>query len=130
MWGDRYEYVSVEELKGKVLTEVEDTGYNVLYFRTTDGETYKMHHEQDCCESVSLEDVIGDLDDLVGEPILMAEEVTEDGRNGYDSETWTFYKFATVKGYVTLRWYGTSNGYYSESVDFEKLVKEDSDGAW
>ncbi|UPI13364.1 hypothetical protein [Bacillus phage SBSphiJ7] len=130
MWGDGYEHSNVEELKGKVLTEVEDTGYDVLYFRTTDGDTYKMHHEQDCCESVSLEEIIGDLDDLVGEPILMAEEITEDGRNGYDSETGTFYKFATVKGYVTLRWYGTSNGYYSESVDFEKLVKEDSDGAW
>jgi hypothetical protein len=55
----------------------------------------------------------------------MAEEVTEEGEDDEfgDSSTWTFYKFATNKGYVTIRWFGTSNGYYSESVDFAK-VKE------
>ena len=71
MWGDGYEYVSIEELKGKVLEEVRDTGYDELYFYTVDGDTYRMNHEQDCCEHVELEDIIGDLDDLIGEPILM-----------------------------------------------------------
>ena len=38
-----------------------------------------------------------------------------------NSVTWTFYEIATNKGRITLRWCGTSNGYYSESVDFVKV---------
>ena len=88
-----------------------------------------MFHDQDCCESVTLEDVCGDLQDLIGSPILEAEEVVSANVNPegvkvpeyQESFTWTFYKIATAKGRVTLRWYGDSNGYYSESVYFAKL---------
>lgn len=92
-----------------------------------------MRHLQDCGESVQLEDVAGSVEDLIGSPITQAEEVSSGGENaddlappGYkppqyrDSWTWTFYKLATVKGYVTLRWLGESNGYYGEGVDFER----------
>jgi hypothetical protein len=100
-----------------------------LFFYTADGDRYKMYHDQDCCESVYIEDVIGDLDDLIGSPITMAEDVVTRGRvrSGLlmKAATWTFYKFATNQGYVTLRWLGTSNGYYSESVSFVERLSEE-----
>ena len=119
-WRDQY--CNVDVLKGKTLSSVEGDNYE-LVFKTTDGETYRMYHEQDCCESVVLEDVAGDLQDLVGSEILIAEEVEGESPadfEAYESYTWTFYKFATRKGYVDLRWLGESNGYYSESVSFIK----------
>lgn len=110
----------LSDLLGKVIVETyrDESGIQLL---TEDGTLYMFDHEQECCECVYLEDVTGDLQNLVGTPIVIAECVTN--RNTEDEEeleefyTWTFYKFATNKGYVTLRWYGTSNGYYSETVD-------------
>lgn len=104
-------------------------------------------YEHDCCAHCSVEDVCGDWNDLLGVPLLQAEEVSFDNHSGKhgseikplyvaaflddpadvqhivertdedaESWTWTFYRFATIKGAVTVRWFGSSNGYYSESV--------------
>ena len=119
-------YENFEDLKGKVLTEVAVENHEIR-FVTVDGDIYRMFHYQDCCESVYVESVVGDVQDLIGEPILVAEEVTscdnpEDAEVSeyQESFTWTFYKLATRKGYVDIRWDGESNGYYSERVSFEK----------
>lgn len=117
----------ISELIGKVMVKVEQVGSERLEFHCEDGTVYAFFYERDCCASCDIEDIIGNLSDLVGSPILMAEEVTSDENpEGVTKEdqisfTWTFYKFATVKGYVTVRWYGESNGYYSESVSFKKV---------
>lgn len=120
--------MTIKSLLGKTLSSIDvNKDRDEIKFHCTDGDSFLMYHSQDCCETVSIEDIVGDLEDLVGHPITMAEEVTsnEDPKEGfdhnYDSFTWTFYKLATVKGYVTIRWYGGSNGYYSESVDFKKI---------
>lgn len=118
--------MSVNELVGKVFASVLQVGDDEVVFQLEDGSGYRLYHEQDCCENVYIESIVGDLSDLVGEPILRAEESTNQKfvyGDGWvnDSGTWTFYKFATRKGYVDIRWFGESNGYYSESVDFEEF---------
>jgi hypothetical protein len=116
-------------LLGKTLSDV-TIGEERVDFTAADGSRYCLYYQGDCREDVTVkvEDVIGDPADLIGSPILMAEEATS-GENPPDvaradqmSFTWTFYKLATIKGYVTIRWYGESNGYYSEAVDFVALA--------
>lgn len=127
---DYNKHVNISALLGKTLTDISVNDDNdEIVFKCSDGTNYLMYHEQDCCESVMIEDVCGNWEDLIGSPILMAEDISNECCNepriGYDeSYTWTWYKFATVRGYVTVRWYGESNGYYSEDVDFGILKGE------
>jgi len=111
------------QMLGKTFVQVTGSVGNFdLLFETANGERFMFSHQQDCCESVDINDIVGDLQDLVGEPLLVAEEVQGETpvdfvERDHESVTWTFYKFATRKGYVDVRWLGESNGYYSESVD-------------
>lgn len=122
-----YNRAEVEDMQGKTLIKIEATEDTIDFF-TEDGLHYLMFHSQDCCESVTIDDINGDLNDLLNTPLLISEEVSsEELTSDYDSCTWTFYKFATVKGYVNVKWYGTSNGYYSESVDFRLINDNDNE---
>lgn len=116
----------VSEMVGQIITGIDkvDGGLHRiigLVFHMSDGSHYRMYHSQDCCESVYIEDICGDLEDLIGYPLLRAEErVSKDfGTVSADCYMWAFYEFATNRGSVTIRWYGESNGYYSIGVDME-----------
>lgn len=129
-------YKEYKSLIGQVFSRVEKSNSDndqIKFYVGDDTEpTYVLKHEQDCCEHVYIESITGDLYDLVGHPITMAEIVWKDGESkkdeyGYsdESSTWTFIKFATIKGYVDIRFYGSSNGYYSESAHI--YYKRDED---
>ena len=110
--------MEISELIGRTFKSVTNCANETLRF--SGDASYEFYHDQDCCECVEITDITGHLPDLEGEPLTMAEAIVEAGDQG-DSSTWTFYKFATKKGYVTVRWLGESNGYYSETVDFKKV---------
>src|SRR5690606_805667 len=126
--------IDISVLLGKTLIDVTVGTYEThgddkdcINFTTSDHEKFMMYHSQDCCEKVTIEDINGELNDLLNSQITMAEKVTNATHECIDQDNerqlWTFYKLATVKGYVTIRWYGYSNGYYSEEVDFVRVER-------
>lgn len=96
----------------------------------TPGVTFRMHHDQSCCEFVRVFSVIGTP---VAGRVLECVESDEppagvpDGYEFNDSHTWTVYRFtvAPTDGEEPVRfeiaWLGESNGNYSESVSFERV---------
>lgn len=125
----KYKEVNVSELKGKIITSIEGAKQynNTIIFTCNDGTKYEMTHTQDCCETVEIKQIDGDIEDLIGSPIILSECVTNGAKyEGFDQYygTWTFYKFATAKGYVTLQWLGESSGYYNEEVEFYEVIEK------
>lgn len=121
----------MEEIVGKVLVKIEglkeESEKVVLHFN--DNTQMVFEHYQDCCEYIYLLDYICDVDLSKPTVILQAEERTSNdiscpvtglGKDD-DSNTWTFYSINTTTGEIFMRWYGSSNGYYSEEVDYRLI---------
>lgn len=128
------DHVNISDMLGKTIFAADgweeggDIGICCPSFETTDGVLYDFCHYQECCETVVLVDVVGDVEDLVGAPLLIAEERSGGSTDGYDppqgdtTQLWTFYELATIKGSVTLRFCGSSNGYYGVEVRIRRYV--------
>lgn len=94
----------------------------------TDGSCLKFYHQQSCCETVLLEDFDITPEWLVNSNIISVEErISRSGEgvkplNDWDeSYTWSFYVIKTSSSTMVLRWYGESNGWYSETVNIDYL---------
>lgn len=118
------------DLIGETLKSVKgEAGDDEITFELEDGRKFHLYHERDCCEAVYVESVVGDLQELVGSPLVVADEscsAEQDDEHGKlgefdESYTWTFYRLMTASASAVIRFYGTSNGYYSESVSFEEI---------
>lgn len=124
--------VALHEIVGKIPVQIRgEVQDDTLVIHFTDGTSIKFYHSQDCCECVFIEDIVGDWTDLLNTPLVLVEERTftseEDttpaGCTCWDVDSWTFYSFQSAKGVVDVRWHGSSNGYYSTSVDW-RVEKE------
>lgn len=120
-------YANFFELKGKIIKEINglEIGSDEVFIRTND-ETYKVYHQQDCCEHVRIVKVIGKVNELVGEVLFAEEDSGANDPDWYnesfnDSHTWTKYVLKTANASLEFWFLGESNGYYSEDVSIKKI---------
>jgi hypothetical protein len=83
-------------------------------------------HEQECCESFWLEDFEDDrnthlrayeYDRFLGVELLTNQDDPAPEDKYTEHYTWTYVRLKFQSGDVTLRFIGSSNGYYSEDCD-------------
>lgn len=79
-----------DNMIGKTVLRIDGReGDDELTFRTADGWKFQFYHNQDCCEHVRMEDICGDLSDLIGSPILEAEEISNADAPKVRAESYT-----------------------------------------
>jgi len=127
---ETWEKVPFNTLTDKIIIKVDGLVVESTCITLTmkNGVTYRIIHHSECCELVYLQDICGDINDILHHRIVSAVEASSeaipDGDD--DSSSWTFYRIATNFGTtLVLRWYGSSNGCYSETADLEILVKRE-----
>lgn len=126
--------INLFELVGQTVESIKlpkdnDLSTDYFYPSPADGiqiKTNKCHvmiaHDQDCCETVAIEQVVGDPQALVGKTLTRVEDDSPmDGpreiKDEYgSSHTWT--RIVLEAGDITVTFWilGESNGYYGEGV--------------
>lgn len=120
--------MSLENIIGATIQSITGAkvGSGMITFRTDRG-ILELYHGQCCCEDVCVEDINGDVSDMIGGIVSVADErVGEETESGWGRSLHTFYEIRTTKGDMNIRWPGKDNGYYSVSVssDWTPLSEE------
>ena len=123
------------EFSGKTIQEIRGCKKHSdeVTIKFTDGSCLKFYHQQDCCETVLLEDFDITPEWLIDSKIISIEERISRSEEGVkplndwtESYTWSFYVIKTSSSTMILRWYGESNGWYSETVDIDYLYYDEN----
>jgi len=125
-----------KELESQFISSIDiDEKHDVVTIDTTTG-TYRLQHHQDCCEHVGIHIVLGSVEAVLNQKVVIAKESAselppeepefETAREAEEyepeSETWSLFEIETENGgKLSILWHGESNGYYSEGVDFRKV---------
>lgn len=118
--------MDIQILVGKTVTKINADDETDI---ECGSEKFRIYHEQDCCESVTLvrKDGIPEVPFTILE---VGTGGTYDSDDDGVSETNEF-TFVTDKGIFNLVWQGYSNGYYGTSVAFYKYrPNEDRYDCW
>jgi hypothetical protein len=125
-----------ETIQNYTVGDIEDVLHEICIFAQrfndkvififANGCFFTIAHEQEVTEDVTLVDMNGDLDDFIFYPLLLCEtrtsNVPEEQLTRDSSETWTFHTLRCLGGSLDLRWFGSSNGYYSETAEVTVAV--------
>ena len=120
-------YIKVEKfncMQNKILNNVVlNDSKNEIYFETECGEEFIMSSELVNSKHVTIEEIKGDLNSIIGnkiqnfysksyESICIEDELTK---------ITTYFNISTQKGSISLKWTGTANNELTEEVDFYKV---------
>lgn len=120
---------NIELLKGKTITSIDiDRENDEVILTIENGNKYKLYHDQNCCESVVINKICGDISKVINSPLINVKyKVLDNDPKWYktdydDSHTWTSFLFETENGGLEIIWLGESNGYYGEGVSVDEEV--------
>ena len=110
------------QMIGKTFISIKGTiRDNYLEFTDTEGNEYTFVGVSNGPDPW-IEDIVGDLNDLLGTPMVIARVDSNDSDSFH---SWTFYNFGTVNGYVTIRWCSEDARYYGARVIY--MINKDEE---
>lgn len=113
-------------LLGETVRSVKQIDKEEIRFETESGRKFVIMHSQDCCESVVIHDVSGDLQTLVGQKIVVYE-------GSWDNDLPSSMEPGMVESFtrsifkvndIVIECFGQSNGYYNESMALADVTFE------
>lgn len=123
----RFRIESLDALVGETISSVDIfKGQNQRILLTMNsGRRILIHHKQECCEEVLIEEKIDDEEftsnwaKIAGKCLIRCTKETIKFNN---TEQRTSIILETNSDTVVNKWFGTSNGYYSLEVSVEEVI--------